>query len=48
MENGTHTIRDHYARFGLVMHVGRGNNTSKSKAMHVPATLMYQELFPKV
>jgi hypothetical protein len=25
MKNGAHTIHDHYARFGLVMHVGRGD-----------------------
>jgi hypothetical protein len=35
MESGSH----HYARFGLVMHIGRGDKKSKTKAMHVPAKL---------
>jgi hypothetical protein len=39
MENGAQTIHDHYARFGLVMHVGRGYKKSKTEAMHVPAKL---------
>jgi hypothetical protein len=38
-ESGAQTIHDHYARFGLVMHVGRRGNKSKTKTRHVPAKL---------
>jgi hypothetical protein len=37
MESGAHTIHDQYARFGLVIHVGRGDKKSKTEAMYVPA-----------
>jgi hypothetical protein len=39
MEIGSQTIHDHYARFVLVMHVGRGDKKSKIEAMHAPAKL---------
>jgi alpha-galactosidase/6-phospho-beta-glucosidase family protein len=39
MENGAQNIHDHYARFRLVMHAGRGDKKSKTKAMYEPATL---------
>jgi hypothetical protein len=46
MENGAHTIHDNYARFGIVVHVGRGDKKSKIEAMHVPAKLN-QEPIPE-
>jgi hypothetical protein len=46
MERGAHTIHDRYARFGLVMHVGRGDKKSKTEAMHVPGKLN-QEPIPE-
>jgi hypothetical protein len=39
MESGAQTIHDHYAPFGLVMRVRRGDKKSKTEAMHVPAKL---------
>jgi hypothetical protein len=39
MESGAHTMHDHYAQFGLVMHVGRRDKTSNTEAMHVPAKM---------
>jgi hypothetical protein len=46
IESGSQTIREHYARFGLVMHVGRGEKKSKTEEMHAPATLN-QEPIPE-
>jgi hypothetical protein len=46
MDNGSQTIHYHYAGFGLVMHIGRGDKKSKTEAMHVPATLN-QEPIPE-
>jgi hypothetical protein len=39
MEHVARAIHDRYAQFGLAIHVGRGDRTSKTKAMYVPATL---------
>jgi hypothetical protein len=46
MESGAQTMHDHYARFGLVMLVGRGDKRSKIEAMHLPAKLN-QEPIPE-
>jgi hypothetical protein len=46
MDSGAHTIHDHYARFGHVMHVRRGDKKSKTEAMYVHAKLN-QEPIPE-
>ena len=35
---GTRLIYHHFRRFGLLMHIGRGNQKSKSECMHFPRT----------
>ena len=37
--NGVKEIQQHYARFGLIMHVGKNGKKSKTEAMHIPARL---------
>ena len=34
---GTNIINDHLKKFGLLMHVGRGEVKSKTEAMYVPS-----------
>jgi hypothetical protein len=46
MKIGAQTMHDHYAQFGLVMHVGRGDKKLKTEAMHIPAKLN-QEPMPE-
>jgi hypothetical protein len=37
LEEGTKLIMDHFARFGLEMHVGRGDKASKTECVYFPA-----------
>jgi hypothetical protein len=45
-DSGAQAIHDHYAQFGLVIHVRRGDKESKIEAMHLPAKLN-QEPIPE-
>jgi hypothetical protein len=40
LQNAIEQLNRHFARFGLIMHIGNGNTKSKSECMFFPASLM--------